>query len=135
MPLETKLNKIKDKVVTGGLIAALGGSVLFTGCESVQITDRDAFRLFGGAVGAAIDDNNPWRGALIGIIGGDVIYQLQESEVRRRRVNGRLYYEDEYGRLYKRMKMNPDTGRVYPSSYRYDPKTGELLKDVYVPVR
>jgi len=135
MSLEIKLNKVKDKVLKGGLIAALGGSIFFSGCESVQISDRDAFRLFGGAVGAAIDEDNPWRGALIGIVAGDVIYQLHESEVRRRRINGRIYYEDEEGRLYKKMKMNPDTGRVYPSSYRYDPRTGDLLKDVYVPVR
>ena len=45
-----------------------------------------------------------------------------------------LYYEDSEGKLYKRMKMDPVTKKVYPPYYRYDPVSGRKLKDVYVPV-
>ena len=134
--LENKINSLKHtakkNTTITTLIIALGSGIGIgaSGCD-----DRAMYQVIGVGAGALIDQDNPWRGALIGGVATGFIYDLRKRELRSVRRERRPYYEDREGTLYEKRRMDPATREVFPSYYKDNPRTGRELRDVYIPIR
>ena len=72
--------KMKRKMLTVGIL--LLSVLILVGCATTSWPRTEAgerFAVLGGIVGAGLDDDNPWRGGVIGVIAGALLSGMVEN--------------------------------------------------------
>jgi hypothetical protein len=117
---------------TSKTMFAAASALLLAACSGMSPRQQEystGGAVVGGVAGALIDHKNPWRGAMIGTVGGWLLGNaLATNEDQRSAAAGSLPPPAPSSRRTDPAKFCPECGREYPGEANFCPVDGSQLR-------